>query len=265
MFKAIKRKGGTSLSDLITIGGVYAPITVYQTHEHNNWEIVYYSSGEGTVIIRDVPHSFQAGDIFFIEPGAPHTDTSAVGYTNMYLEISASPVTEKYLHHTMRVTDSPSRDIYNLLLMIQREHYIGNDSHHEVIRLLIETVLCLAHAIKDEQPKSPYVEQIKAILAKNVSNPTFNLDEIYSTTLHLNKDYVRRLFKKETGVTPNTYLKDLRISHAKNLLADSSISQNIKKIALSSGFADQYYFSRLFKREVGMSPMAWKAQNSAKR
>jgi AraC-like DNA-binding protein len=68
----------------------------------------------------------------------------------------------------------------------------------------------------------------------------------------LDEDYLTYCFRQELGVTPITYLNRYRVNQAKRLLQQTD--QSVTAIALAVGFSDSGYFSRVFKREVGMAP-----------
>ena len=72
----------------------------------------------------------------------------------------------------------------------------------------------------------------------------------------LSADYLTFCFRKELGVTPIAYLNRYRVNQAKQLLTDTC--KSITEIALEVGFSDSGYFSRIFRREVGMSPEAYR-------
>ena len=74
--------------------------------------------------------------------------------------------------------------------------------------------------------------------------------------LHYNPDYFASLFRKQTGMTITQYLNKMRIELAKRLLVNENVS--IKEAAYSSGFQDEKYFMRIFKRQEGMTPLAYK-------
>jgi AraC-like DNA-binding protein/CheY-like chemotaxis protein len=69
-------------------------------------------------------------------------------------------------------------------------------------------------------------------------------------------DHLTASFRQDMGITPIAYLNRYRISRARTLLEESS--RSVTDIALSSGFTDPAHFSRLFHREVGMSPNAYR-------
>jgi DNA-binding response OmpR family regulator len=72
----------------------------------------------------------------------------------------------------------------------------------------------------------------------------------------LSEDYLTACFRRELGVTPITYLNRYRVNRARQLLTGTD--KSITEIALDVGFSDGSYFSRVFRREVGLSPEAFR-------
>ena len=70
-----------------------------------------------------------------------------------------------------------------------------------------------------------------------------------------------RSFTELTGKTPMAYLHHLRIGRAAHLL--QTTSKNITETAFECGFEDSNYFSRQFKKAMGITPRAYKAQQSS--
>ncbi len=80
-----------------------------------------------------------------------------------------------------------------------------------------------------------------------------------SESFNLNPTYLSRIFKQITGRTPTRFLTDLRINKACALMSEHP-ELEIKEIAVRIGFSDQGYFSRLFKKETGRSPIEYRKQ-----
>lgn len=72
----------------------------------------------------------------------------------------------------------------------------------------------------------------------------------------ITEDHLTFCFRQELGTTPIMYLQRYRINQAKHLLKESQ--QTITEIASKVGFSDSGYFSRIFHRETGMSPEAFR-------
>lgn len=72
------------------------------------------------------------------------------------------------------------------------------------------------------------------------------------------RSHLSHTFNRDTGTTIREYLNALRINDAKNLLKNSKLT--VTEIAYSVGFSDSNYFSNVFKRNVGMSPRAYRRE-----
>lgn len=69
---------------------------------------------------------------------------------------------------------------------------------------------------------------------------------------NISPNYFVDLFKKTFGISAMDYLTQVRMNWAKRFLSESD--ERLKDIALKVGYTDEFYFSRKFKKEVGMSP-----------
>ena len=73
-------------------------------------------------------------------------------------------------------------------------------------------------------------------------------------------NYLANIFKKETNATPKSYLTNLRIRKAKELLLETSDS--VSFISQSVGFTDSLSFSKFFKKETGSSPLHYRKERA---
>lgn len=91
-------------------------------------------------------------------------------------------------------------------------------------------------------------------ISQNFSRP-LTLDET-AQHVHLNPAYFSTLFKQSTGSSFKEYLNMVRIEESKRLLANTDHS--IIDIALATGFEDQSYFSKVFKKYTGLTPRQYR-------
>lgn len=75
--------------------------------------------------------------------------------------------------------------------------------------------------------------------------------------LGYNPSYLSRIYKQKFGHSPSKYLISLQIQKAQSLLAHHP-ELSIQQISQSIGYSDQDYFSRLFKKQTGMSPSEYR-------
>lgn len=76
-----------------------------------------------------------------------------------------------------------------------------------------------------------------------------------------NRSYLSRRFHRETGKTISAYMREKRILEAKWMLRHSG--ESVTNVALSLGFEDINYFSRIFRKEAGVSPSQYKNRYSS--
>ena len=93
-------------------------------------------------------------------------------------------------------------------------------------------------------------EYIKANYSKQLT-----LEDV-SREINISPQYLSKLFKEETGENFIDYLTGIRIKIAKSLLEDSDMS--IKEICYNIGYSDPSYFSRIFKKIMGVTPTEYK-------
>jgi len=79
-----------------------------------------------------------------------------------------------------------------------------------------------------------------------------------ASQLNLSPRYLSDLLKQETGKTAIELIHIFLVNEAKNLLKGEN--QNVSEIAYMLGFENLPYFSRLFKKETGLSPNQFKKQ-----
>ncbi len=86
----------------------------------------------------------------------------------------------------------------------------------------------------------------------------FEIDDICQT-VHISKPYLCRQFKQKMGTTIMDYILKTRIVLAKNMLLENSAS--ISEISSQCGFSSVSYFSRIFKKETGRSPLTYRKEH----
>lgn len=98
------------------------------------------------------------------------------------------------------------------------------------------------------------VRMAMAYLHEHFSGPISRWD--LAQYVCISEDYLTYCFRQELGTTPMQYLQRYRVNQAKPLLKNSQ--KSITEIALEVGFTDSGYFSRVFRRQTGMSPEAFR-------
>ena len=105
-----------------------------------------------------------------------------------------------------------------------------------------------------EKQSSSSVERAKTYIMERY-NKDISLDDV-SREVDISPYYFSKLFKEETGENFIEYLTSIRINKAKQLITGSDMS--MKEICTEVGYSDPNYFSRIFKKNVGVTPTEYK-------
>jgi len=112
---------------------------------------------------------------------------------------------------------------------------------------------------KREERASSVIEQAKSYIRNHFAKD-ISLDDV-SRQVNISPYYFSKIFKEETGENFIEYLTTIRIEKAKELLINTEYS--MKEICTMCGYADPNYFSRTFKKNVGLSPTEYKEGKSS--
>lgn len=127
-----------------------------------------------------------------------------------------------------------------------------NLSH--LIKFLKETCNKICTLIS-ENSSSNLGDLIVQYVNTNYTKP-ININSI-ANTFHLNQIYLGQLFKKQTGLTFNKYINQLKIQHAKKIIEHNNTIK-LSDLSNSLGYVDSHYFSKVFKHITGITPSEYR-------
>lgn len=155
---------------------------------------------------------------------------------------------EELIHHLLAIGDAEATesDFFNAKLL-ELFYYLRKDAQRN--RNYLE------HASQRTQTDSAIPQAVEFIRANYKREITLS-DIAYVTGYSPN--YFHRVFTSVMGRTPQRYLLDVRIRHAKYLLAQSE--QSLCEIAYECGFSSQAYFTEQFKRATYTTPGQYRKQ-----
>ncbi|MBE6904360.1 MAG: helix-turn-helix domain-containing protein [Ruminococcaceae bacterium] len=241
------------------VGRLFDNTYVVHLHNHELWEVVYYTHGKGNVQIGDEIIPFEKGDIFVIPPNIKHTDYSDTGFKNYhytFLDFEMSVISFLKLH------DTENEDFLRILKQLYLEYHLKRENWDNIVDSIYQVLHQYIISLSNIPHLNAYISKAVKAIISNIGNSKFNLEEMIAD-IPLNNDYFRKLFQQQIGKTPLQFLTEKRIEYAKQLLRTRKISRlSVKEIAWRSGYSDYYYFSRVFKKQTGFSPSNWKSEAS---
>jgi AraC-like DNA-binding protein len=124
-----------------------------------------------------------------------------------------------------------------------------------IINLLSEL---LVHDRRQKQPDyyQKIIEKAKCFMEQHLYSD-ISIPQV-AQKIGISASKLNEIFKQYGSMPPHQYFLSMKIQEAKNILSRNDIS--IKALASSLGFQDEYYFSRLFRKKVGIPPRKWKVE-----
>lgn len=227
-------------------------------HKHNYWEIIYVTEGVGTIKTRDnTIIEYKKGEIVCIPPEIQHINYSASGFKNIHFTVEdwTPPINTIFLIKESDLT----KDFYPIIKLLYRYAHSLTADHPIIFALSACVTEFLNHMLNSSKPDKT-TQIIVNEITNHYTDTKFDIEDAYNL-IPLSKEYVRKMFIKEHGISPSQFLKSKRISLAKKLLSQKDVYDlRISEIAENCGFDDPTYFSRMFKKETGFAPNEFKLQ-----
>lgn len=223
-----------------------------QWHDHEHWELVYCTGGEGVFQFENgTSIHYQEGDAVAIPPQVRHSNVSIEGFTNIHVRMDDLTFSDRV---PFRVADDEDHHLKEAFSQVKYYYLADIHKRELVLAALGELIVSYLIVYRSNSEFSEPVEQIRNMIIRNYAEPEFALDEaIRAMPFHY--DYLRKLFRKEVGITPLEYMTSLRMKKAEIMLgAMWSKDYSVAEIAQICGYEDALYFSRVFKKHFGCSP-----------
>jgi AraC family transcriptional activator of pobA len=156
---------------------------------------------------------------------------------------------------------------YSNLLVLLSEKYEEDDTdpfYIAVIHSLLQSFLGMAAHCYNHLPAARFKisrpvelsQKFKTLLVCNIR--TIKSPRAYAAQLNVSESYLNEALKKTTGFPVSYWIQQEVMMEAKRLLYYSHL--NVKEIAHLLGYADHSYFSRFFRKVVGISALAFREQ-----
>ena len=235
----------------------------YRPHSHPTWTVAVVERGAARFALDATQQRAGEGELFVLEPEAVHTGMAAVpegwAYKVLYIE--------PRLLHDWAERDGAAPRAARWVVFRDRALRSALERAHEALAAdpagdlaVDEAVLHTVGALRPHlQPGPPARGRDRAEHAA-VRRARRHLSERWDQRVTLAElaaasglsrfELVRR-FREQNGVTPHAFQSNLRIDHARRLLAAGDAPA---AVAAACGFADQPHLTRVFKRAVGVSP-----------
>ncbi|OUP49351.1 AraC family transcriptional regulator [Lachnoclostridium sp. An181] len=235
-------------------------------HTHHFTELFYVLNGQGAFSIEGKQFPVQEDDLVIVNPNVSHTEYGDGNQKMEYIVLGIDGLQfrqedQSHYDYSIHNFHGNKAEITFILKTIIHEVQKKEDNFREICQNLLEVlILYLLRRTNDTLSFAPakkisrecrFIEQyLDEHFSEDISLETL------SNLTYMNKYYLVHAFKNYKGVSPINYLITRRIQEAKLLLETSNFS--IAKIAQAIGFSSQSYFSQVFRKETGLSPIQYR-------
>lgn len=255
-------------------------------HSHDNFsELVIVLSGSAEHIVDSERYRIRKGDVFVISDETEHgyTDVRDFRICNIMfrpsffftpeLDITESAgfqalfVLEPRYSRKSRFSSRLKLDmdaflqINRMIDQLHQEFTEKSDGWKTILKAeFLKLTVTLSRLYRFEAiPDDAGILQLAGVIAyiqKNYAEP-ISVSQLARLSNYSERQFIR-LFKEAFGCIPMTYITNLRMQKACELLRTTNFS--VAEIASRCGYHDNNYFSRIFKKHNGMTPSAYRAR-----
>lgn len=250
----------------------FEPNELYGPHIHRRIEINYVKRGSYTMLIENENVTFSEGEIMILFSNVQHRfQASEKGCTLMQLEflpdifqkfekligssdnketIYSATSERKYLKlvNNNEITTSVQA-ILNELSSNQQNKTLMIVMYYGILLVYVYRRLNEVFIV---DCKNDILHDIVAYIRQNYAGQLSVLE--IAEHFQITERYMRRLFSKYIGITPNEYINKVRIDKAIEYISDCKANYSIKEVCYMCGFSTPQYFSKIFKQITGLPP-----------
>ncbi|MBE1282123.1 MAG: helix-turn-helix domain-containing protein [Rhodobacteraceae bacterium] len=255
--------------------GPFGRVAIYNlrdpmvTHAHREGHLTFYVDGPMSQMpVMDTPYDLNPETVVACSPWQPHSfQPGVLGTPSMFLVLYIKPIWyseiarnprpglqfgTNFFYRTAKIAGYVNK-LINLLFLNEETDLIDGYLYELTQECYDESwkqAEALERSIKLIAVSDFRVRRAIQLMREGIGE-TMILDGIARES-GLSRPHFFKLFKQQTGLTPNLYLNTLRVETALSDLSDQS--KTVNSIAEHLGFSSQASFSRFFSSNVGLAP-----------
>lgn len=241
-----------------------------EIHYHSNYELYFLLEGDTKYFIGDEIFQLHKGNIIFIPKGILHkTDSETclnverllLSFNDDLFDDTMLPILEElYNEKLICIPKSKLPLVEDIYRKIEKEDEKDSPFKEAMLKTYISELLILIMRLKTNEKlqigqSDKFIYGISEYIYENF---TYEISlKSLSRQFAFSESYLSKKFKAVMGMGINKYINYVRILHSEKLLKETDIS--IMDIAQKCGFTDSNYFSTVFKKSMGITPLKYRA------
>jgi AraC-like DNA-binding protein len=215
--------------------------------------------------VRVVP-----GEYLALADGVPHAILLERGHARLeqvslhcrMVDRAGRPLLARFRHPVARLPDVSlwHRVLMDLAALLAADPQTGGRQGAALVQELMADRLRSGERLSPVAHEGdPRIEGVRRRMEEDLGSPELSIEAL-AREVALTGTQVRKLFRRETRMRPKQYLQRLRLKKAVRLLRHSPLT--VKEIAFECGFATDNYFHLVFRAAFGLTPRAFREQQT---
>lgn len=256
-----------------------------ELHLHDFHELVFVTAGRALHITENEEYPVRQGDVFLVPPFRRHgyRDSRDLSLVNLLFQpermrlpiwdldetpgwqLLFAPDGDSAFRRHLHLDAETLAEVLNQVTAVRNAADDRKPGHRfRAVTLFMELLSILtdyftsAETVRQEHRDVFNFEQILNFLELNYARK-LSIREI-GKRFFLSDSKLYRTFRLHSGRSPQRFLTDVRLSHAKNMLLNTELP--VTAIADACGFYDSNHFARVFRERCGMTPRAYRRRKS---
>ena len=245
-----------------------------RAHRDDYYIFFLLEQGICNMMIDFAEVAIKGPSVYYILPGQVHYGISTVHPRGWFIAVDTSLILQEFrsvfenqllLQQPYLLDETQLNDCTTLIKLLRHHltHHTSSSFYTDIMRSLLSSFIgktaCGYVDMTGANQKQPRPTQIahkfKQLLAAQYKTEKRPL--AYAEMLNISESYLNEALKKVTGFSVSYWITHEIMLEAKRLLYYSD--SNAKQIAHELGYDDHTYFSRLFKRNIGHSPLGFRS------
>ena len=235
-----------------------------------DYQLLYIQEGSGEFLLNGKMEVLKKGSLCFFRPHVPQIYSYSNDETTIAYWVHFSGSWAPQILDSLSTAEQAVYQIENglffseAILKISRELQV-HDYNYDLVcaSLLLELITKISRSVNLTPAPNTQIGNAFAP-ALNIMNNQYQRDlsiDEYADLCGMSTYYFVRKFKEFTGYSPHFYVIKVRMERAKEFLLTTNM--NISEISYAVGYDNPLYFSRMFKKYTGSSPVNFRKQINA--
>lgn len=244
--------------------------TTLRLNGRPDYQLIYVHSGQTNVVADSKEYSLSQGYIILYKPNERQHYTHCCSPGNVSYWVHFMGTHAEKLLNDLSINDISFvyigvDETLKVLFESMFDYYSQNTVQASIMAIstLLNILVYLSNRLNSHEPakKTYYFNQLKPALDFMEHNYLKNYPiKYYADLCSMSESNFSRIFHMITDYSPKSYILNKRLVLAQNLLKNTD--KTIKEIAILTGFDNQLYFSRIFKKKYSISPSEYQRKHN---